>query len=61
MLSDLEKRARYDGEMISLQGECYFNREILKGLQEDCYPPAVGYLDEELNFVEEYNLGKQAT
>jgi len=51
MLPDAERRARVDGEMILMQGECYFNRDLIQKLSHKSYPPEEGSLDQELEFV----------
>lgn len=61
-LPDNERRARMDGEMISMQGECFFNRNMIKELKEHVRPPEIGILEEiegELLYSPSYDTGKQ--
>lgn len=51
LLPELEKRARFDGDMVTLQGECFFNRELLQELQDSCSDPVEGYLTEDMKFA----------
>ena len=61
LLSDTERRARVEGEMVLFQGECYFNRDVLSTLKHKAVEPSVGMITEDLEWMENYNLGKGLT
>ena len=61
MLPDVERRARLHGEMITLQGECFFNRDVINDLSKEGFPPEVGYVNDELEFVPDEYRGKLPT
>tara|TARA_B100000929_G_scaffold290488_1_gene284282 strand:+ start:315 stop:2018 length:1704 start_codon:yes stop_codon:yes gene_type:complete len=48
LLPEMERRARFDGDMVILQGECFFNRAVLARLTDEVVVPETGYMSEDL-------------